>query len=594
MGLHWPLNSLASLCAFFSSVLAQAPVSDLTQYPSGLASIAVIAYYAIQSEKDDLPSRRRLAGMGVEHMARDQAVGPKEITARDLHIDTICLNRRANKYQYESWNLRTCGRKKGGLLYNNLSDNRAPLIDGRKLLDACAPAFADLPQDLRKALSKGYGFGTAGHAVAALAAFCQIAEAIPEARDSLKACATDKADIAKMLENYHDLRSIMDTKSRVVSMPNLHGKSMTDLETLFVGAHTWEGGGREVFAPCNVFVRALGYFVGYSYGEILVSCHRHLTDAGWASSVQITFAHGLDVSTPEDELIVEASRAVKASRFYKQECDLRLWFHRFGDSMASLVAGCIIAALVSLGSTSGSWVAVTAAAVADPRPVGGYTSAAWGYPRGRRAHMEAHADDNQGIVAIKRQAIWQSFQPHVLHDILWQLLVGGLSVSILASKFDIRDALGFGPFQPITEWIARLCLTAGALAVLIDLQIPFWAWRRGSPWALLHALVMVLLEIALLAPRFIWHDLSENTTVRHFWFADASAWIHTLLSGLFSIHLGQTSEYPVTGYIWPSAWLAAFASCGAGYPRKLPPAQTNSLIADLLSCGPSGVSRSCT
>lgn len=62
-------GTVISLAAFFGNVdyaHAQAPVSNLTGYPSGLASIAVATYYAIQSEKDDLWSRRSLAGFGTE------------------------------------------------------------------------------------------------------------------------------------------------------------------------------------------------------------------------------------------------------------------------------------------------------------------------------------------------------------------------------------------------------------------------------------------------------------------------------------------------------------------------------------------------
>lgn len=48
-----------------------------------------------------------------------------------------------------------------------------------------------------------------------------------------------------------------------------------------------------------------------------------------------------------------------------------MWFHRFGSQLASLVAGCLIATLVSLGPTSGIWVTSTAAANGDPKPVAG-------------------------------------------------------------------------------------------------------------------------------------------------------------------------------------------------------------------------------
>ena len=568
----WRGAILAALFNLINRVLAQAPVSDLTQYPSGLASIAVVAYYAIQCEKDDLPSRRRLAGLGIEHWARDLAGGPRKLQARDLHLKGLVIHREPPTYQRESWNWKTCGKRKGGLIYNNFYDNRAIFIDGKAVVEACASAFADMPQQKRLALAKTYGFGTAGHTVATIAAFCQIAESIIEVAVVLQECVAIKDDTTNMLKKYVDLKNIMDEKTNLVTMPVIDGKSITELDGLYVGAHTWEGGGREVFCPCSLFIQSIGYCVGYSYGEILASSHLHLTQAKWAASFEVVFTQPLDSTDSQDVVIEEVRKAIKAARFYHQSCDLRLWFHRFGDHLASLVAGCIIASLVSLGSTSGSWVAATAAAVADPKPVAGYTSAAWGYPRGRRAHMEARSGSETGSVSVcvKHQSLLQSFQPLVMQEISWQLIVGTLSVMVLLFKFQLRTALGFGYFQPPAEWIGRLCTASATLGVLIDLQVPLWAWRTGGKWSFVHALVIVLAEIACVTPRYIWRGQTEATSIWQFWLADGCTWLHCLLCASFSVHLSQACEYPFVGWMWPSAWLFAFASCGSGYPRRIP------------------------
>lgn len=128
-----------------------------------------------------MPSWRRLAGHGIEHIAREHAAGQRKLQCRDLHLDGITADREPSHYQRESWNWRTCGLVKGGMLYNNLYDPRAPLINAKKVVEASALAFADLPPALRTLLANRYGFGTAGHTVATLAAFCQIAEGFPDA-----------------------------------------------------------------------------------------------------------------------------------------------------------------------------------------------------------------------------------------------------------------------------------------------------------------------------------------------------------------------------------------------------------------------------
>ena len=529
-----------------------------------------MAYYAIQSEKDELTNRRRLAGFGLETIARDLSTGPHKVQARDLKINGITFNRRLDEFQKNSWNWRTCGKRK------DFVQDRAPLVNGPTVLTPCGVAFEQLSAETKSLLARSYGWGTEGQSVAALAAFCQIAKAIPAAAATLDECDAVKADFAKMRQKYCELKKVMDETSTEVNMPDIDQKTATDLESLYVMASTWEGGGRPVHIKCNVFIRTLGYCVKSTYGELLISTYLHIPEAEWASSVMVQFLRPIATAADETVVAAEIKAAVQACRFYKRECDLRVWFHRFGDHLASLVAGILIAVLVSLGSTSGSWVATTAAAIADPKPVAGYTSAAWGYPKGRRAHLEARPDPAVGdaIVALRSQNVLRSLQPLVLQDIAWQLAVGSCSVLALVFKFEIRDALGFGVFEPPTEWILRLCLATATLAVLIDLQLVHWAWTTGGTRSFAHASFMVLLEVAVLVPRYIWRDPDVTaSTIMNFWLADASVWVHCLLCGAFSVYLSQTSEYPAMGWMWPSAWLLAFASCGAGVPRAIPPVQ---------------------
>ena len=74
------------------------------------------------------------------------------------------------------------------------------------------------------------------------------------------------------------------------------------------------------------------------------------------------------------KIIHEIRHALKDRGFHQCECHIQVVGHRIGDTLALLVAGATNAILVSLGSTSGAWIAVTTAAIADPKPVSGSTS----------------------------------------------------------------------------------------------------------------------------------------------------------------------------------------------------------------------------
>jgi len=113
-------------------------------------------------------------------------------------------------------------------------------------------------------------------------------------------------------------------------------------------------------------------------------------------------------------------------------------------------------------------------------------------------------------------------------------------------------------------------LAASTLGVVIDLQLLQWSRTSDGRRSFAHALLMIVLELATVVPRYVWTDLGELSGVWSFWLADACAWFCCVLSALYSVHLSPSTEYPVTGWIWASAWLFAFASCGAGESRIVP------------------------
>lgn len=226
--------------------------------------------------------------------------------------------------------------------------------------------------------------------------------------------------------------------------------------------------------------------------------------------------------------------------------------------------------MISLGSSGGSWISVTSAATVDPKPTPGPTSAAWGYTKGRLAHMEAKSDPatGKGVVCLKKSILGTSFRSDIEQDILWQFLVGLASLVVLVFKYPLRAALGFGIFVKQQRWISILGVVATGLATIPTLLIPIWAWKNGRITCLLHAFFIFLVGVIAFGLRILWQSRTTVNDVRSFWIADAIVWIHCLLCSLFSRHLDESTEYPVTGFIWVSTWLLAIGSTGVGVPRR--------------------------
>jgi hypothetical protein len=418
----------------FQVVSAQAPVSDLTQYPSGLASIAVVIYYAIASDKDNLPHRRRTAGFGAETLARDLAHGPR--TNRDAKIKGATFTRRMKTRQKTAWAVRIIGDVVGDV------EVGVPVLSRDRILGkACAMAFEDLPLSTKNAMQATSALRKSGQWLVAAAAFVQIVGAL----EGIDGAKDDPVDMCK---RYDELREFLAGRTNAVEMPEIAGRQWTELEQLYVRADTWEGGGRPAYISCNLFVQIIGYCIGFSYGQLMAATHYHLPRTVWSGCMFVEFVEELNHTASEDEIAKAIRDAVEASVFYKRKCDVRVWGHRFGDYMASLVSGSLIACLVSLGSTCGTWVAVTASAVADPKPVSGPSSAAWGYPVERISHLEARirSVEGPGAVCLKSTSSWTSFRQGIEQDWCYQVVTGLISLAILVAKYPLRAALGFGPF----------------------------------------------------------------------------------------------------------------------------------------------------
>jgi hypothetical protein len=539
-------------------VLAQAPVPDLAGYPSGLAGFAVVAYYGVSSDKDNLPNRRRAAVFGIEHLFRDRAIGPR--LNYDAYLKGVIINRNPWKRQRYVWGRLRCGQMPSTV------DDSVPWIDGHLITEKYGTAFQTMPNSLRLFLEKETtGFGTDGHWLAAVAAFCQVVRKLPSGVEVLETCREYRDSPFLMSQVYFDLRDVIKGRTNCIDLPDIRGQFHM-LESIFVRADTWEGGGYPVYIKCSTFLAVLGYAVGYSYGELMIAAHRHLQGADWSAIVGIDFRQELEIGSTMDEVLVEIARSLKESGFTKRECHIRVVGHRLGDTLASLVAGAIIASLVSLGSTCGSWIAVTSAAIADPKPVAGFTSAAWGYEIGRRSHLESRASYGNGAVSLKSSSGMTSFQLGVCHDVIWQVVVGVVSCAALLNKFTLRKALGFGTFVVPTVWLYWLGTAMAGLAIIPSLKVPLWAWKNGEKSSFLVGCSLPAMTVAMTIIRAMWPDVS---VVWKFWFTDGVTWLYCIFGASMSMYLGEATEYPMTGYLWPSIWLLALSSSVAGSPRAV-------------------------
>ena len=112
--------------------------------------------------------------------------------------------------------------------------------------------------------------------------------------------------------------------------------------------------------------------------------------------------------------------------------------------------------------------------------------------------MEARSRPSHGhaSVSLKRPSWLTSFDQATCQDIIWQLLVGLVSVLVLSFKFTPRSALGFGKFNPPAAWIFWLGVASAGLGVLISFQIPLWARKSSGRWGMMHG--VVILSVAVL------------------------------------------------------------------------------------------------
>ena len=552
---------LISFFIFLSPVSAQAPVPDLTGYPAGFVTIVVVAYYALNYHNENLAHRRRLAGCGIEHIFRDFAYGPKH-RQHDTHFRGISIKRRPERSQRMSWGVKVCGH---GLINKHEKSGSAPvpLLNGAEIVTECAKAFRDIPHDCRNYLEDlGHGDW-----LALTAAFCQVFERLSGGGAVLGKFKGQRMDETGMIATYCELRDLALGRINLVDMPDINNKSSLQRDRLLVSIDTWEDGGKPSTLSCGLLLRALPYCVGYSYGELMLGAHAHLPRASWASAILVNFLEPIEVAVSQDSVVSAFRDALEESRLHGRECGLRAYSQRVVDLFTSILTGCSIASLIALGSTSGSWIAVTAAAVADPKPVAGVTSAAWGYAGGRRSHLEARSKPSVGraAVCLKRDTQFVSFQSSLAQDLFWQIIVGLVSVLMLRFKFWLRPHLGFGPFFPPMKWIPWSGVVVASLSTMFLIRVTIWASTRGK-WVTLHGGAMIMSQIFLIALEI--YGLSRGwNEVLTFWAADAGIWILSFLGSAFSMHLNESTEYPAADWIWTAIWLSALVSCAAGAPN---------------------------
>ena len=87
---------------------------------------------------------------------------------------------------------------------------------------------------------------------------------------------------------------------------------------------------------------------------------------------------------------------------------------------------------------------------------------------------------------------------------------------------------------------------------------------------MMHGVVILSVTALNLVLRLVWREAVGVVSIRSFRVSDACVWFYCVASSIFSVHLSESTECPATGWIWPSVWMLALASCDAGVPRALP------------------------
>lgn len=287
---------------------AQAPAPDLAQYPSGLATLAVVSFYAVSSKKDNLSHRRRIAGFGIEHIVRDTGCGPRK--GRDAKFKGIFLSRKSEKCQRNAWQV----------LF-------VPFVDGEKLLRQTIRAFSDLPDRVRDVMQSQDKFGREGHWIAGVAMFSQIMRRFLAGSSLLDRCVASRDKADELCALYSEMRLFLLDKTNEIEMPDITGKNWVDLKEIDVRVDTWEGGGRPVFTTCSKFIQVIGYCANHTYGQLMAGAHISLPKSSWASDLYIQFLHHIDVTSSGSEIVHTMDNSLAACVFYQDECDLRTLDH---------------------------------------------------------------------------------------------------------------------------------------------------------------------------------------------------------------------------------------------------------------------------
>lgn len=191
-------------------------------------------------------------------------------------------------------------------------------------------------------------------------------------------CKEKKDDYDAQIIHYRELQKLVEQETDLILMPEIQDGPLDTVESQMVGADSWLGGDMPVFVPRHTFLHILGCCIGFSYGELMMGAHVHLCHANWAAVLEISFPVPMNLDQTVSQAVQTISDTLRKSRFRFQ--DVGVWENRMEKLVVASIGGCVLAALLLMGSISGTWITLVAAAGADLRPISGHNPAIWGFP----------------------------------------------------------------------------------------------------------------------------------------------------------------------------------------------------------------------
>lgn len=289
----------------------------------------------------------------------------------------------------------------------------------------------------------------------------------------------------------------------------------------------------------------------------MMVAHVHPCHADWAAVMDISFPVPMNLEQPVSQAIQSISDTLRTSQFRFQE--LGVWKNRMEKLVVAAVGGCVLAALLLMGSISGTWVTLVAAAGADLSPILGHNPAVWGFPFSRRIRMESRSNVSQGAkTSLKRISHFASVQQAVCENAILQSITGVLSIpmsgaTLVSYYVNGGISIGFGPANiSYMDWGVLSLNFCSAITILVCAM-------KYSPSEMLHGKLLMVLAMLDLGSKSLWSQAGFMAATNATWMSYVWIW---LASHFISCWLVFRRQKQATSFfccwLWACVWGTEF------------------------------------